>query len=165
MALQFNMIDRDAVSVAASPETFDTEFRNDWHEAWEALKDRPSKALTVDHGTAEARDKWFKDAVKYGKTQGVNVRMSKGSDSTNPEHGRLAFYMEDQTKADERKAEAARKAERNLILNAHGYSPKRGRKQAEDIANEYAILKRHYSMSAEDQEELIQKFIHLGDAG
>jgi len=159
MALQFNMIDRDAVTAAGDPDKFDQEFRKDWHEAWDALQSRPNKALTVDFPNAEKRDQWFKDAVKYGKTQGVLVRMSKGSDSTNPEHGKLAFYMEDQQKAEERKAEAARKAERNLILNAHGHTPKRGRKNEEDISAEDAILKKHYNLPADEQEAIIQSFI------
>lgn len=159
MALQFNMIDRDAVSAAVDPSKFDPEFVVEFNEAWEALKDRPSKALTVDFGTAEKRDAWFKLAVKYGKTQGVNVRMSKGSDSTNAEHGNLAFYMEDQAKAEERKAEAARRAERNLILNAHGHTPKRGKKTDDDIAAEDAVLTKHYALAPAKQEEIIKTFI------
>lgn len=160
MALQFDMIDRDAVTAAINPDAFDQEFKNEWHEAWDALKDRPSKALVSNHKDAETRDQWFKDAVKYGKTQGVNVRMSKGSDSTNPEHGRLTFYMEDQAKAEERKAEAARKAERNLILNAHGHTPKRGKKTAEDVAKEDEVLKKHFAMPAEKQNEIVEAFIN-----
>lgn len=160
MALQFDMIDRDAVTAAINPNAFDQEFKNDWHEAWDALKGRPGKALITEFKDAETRDKWFKDAVKYGKTQGVNVRLSKGSDSANAEHGRLTFYMEDQAKAEERKAEAARKAERNLILNAHGHSPKRGRKTDEAVAEEDEILKKHYAMSAEKQNEIVQAFIN-----
>lgn len=159
MALNFNLIDRDAVGAAADPDSFDPEFREEFAEAWEALKSRPNKALTVDFATAEKRDKWFKNAVKYGKSQAINVRMSKGSDSTNADHGKLAFYMEDQAKAEERKAEAARKAEKNLILNAHGYSPKRGKKSDEDVKAEDAVLAKHYKLSPADQEKIIQDFI------
>lgn len=159
MALNFTMIDRDAVSTAADPNSFDDEFKIEFGEAWDALKERPAKALTVDFGTAEARDKWFKTAVKYGKTQGINVRMSKGSGSTDPDHGKLAFYMEDQAKAEERKAEAVRKAEKNLILNAHGHSPKRGRKDANDILTEDAILTKHYALKPEEQAKVLADFI------
>lgn len=159
MALDFNLIDRDAVGVAADPNSFDEEFRKEFDEAWDALMNRPNKALRVDFGNAEKRDKWFKDAVKYGKTQAINVRMSKGSDSTNEEHGRLAFYMEDQAMAEERKAEAARKAEKNLILNAHGYSPKRGKKNVDDIKAEDAVLAKHYKMTPEEQAEIIHSYI------
>jgi hypothetical protein len=159
MALQFNMIDRDAVTAAADPTSFDQEFRNEFDEAWDALKGRPNKALTVNFDTAEKRDQWFKTAVKYGKTMGINVRMSKGSGSADPEHGRLAFYMEDQEEAEKRKAEAARKAERNLILNAHGHSPKRGKKSDEDVAVEDAILTKHYNLKPAEQEEIIKTFI------
>lgn len=159
MALQFNMLDREAVSAAADPNSFNQEFREEFAEAWDALKERPTKALTVDFGTADKRDTWFKNAVKYGKTQGINVRMSKGSDSANPEHGKLAFYMEDQHKAEQRKAEAIAKAERNLILNAHGHKPKRGRKNDEDLKLEDKILTKHYQLTAEKQAEILSKFI------
>ena len=159
MALQFNMIDRDAVTAAVDPSAFSDEFKADWHEAWEALKDRPAKALNVEFKDAETRTQWFKDAVKYGKTQGVNVRMSKGSDSANEEHGRLTFYMEDQGKAEQRKVEAAAKAERNLILNAHGHNPKRGKKVDTDIQAEDEVLKKHYAMPPEKQKEIIAAFI------
>lgn len=162
MALQFNMIDREAASAAANPDAFDEEFKGEWHEAWDALKDRPAKALVVEHATPQKRDEWFKDAVKYGKTRGVSVRMAKGSDSTNPDHGRLTFYMEDQSKAEERKAEAARKAEKNLILNAHGHQPKRGKKTAEDVKAEDAVLTKHYAMKPAEQEEIIKSFIDAG---
>lgn len=160
MALNFTMISRDAVTAAADPNAFDPEFKAEWHEAWDALKDRPSMALTIDFGDAETRNNWFKMAVKYGKTQSVNVRMSKGSDSANDEHGKLTFYMEDQNIARERAQEAQRKAERNLILNAHGHTPRRGRKNEEEVAKEDEILKRHYSLKPEEQEKILSEYMN-----